>query len=248
MATVTEPGHAANGRLAQFVASTVGKKLMMAATGLIMAGFLVVHATANLLAFAGPEHINAYSAFLHNVPELLWTARAVLLASVIVHAVSAFQLTRVSAQARPDAYDTRESQIATVASRTIRWFSILLALFIVIHLLHLTTGDLLPGFVEGNPYANLVTAFGGQRLMAAFYLVMMIVVGLHLYHGTWSAIRTLGLSRPRPNPFVRPVATVLAVALWLGFSAVPLGVLIGAIGPETAAATAAASGHQSPLQ
>lgn len=222
------------GRIATFAASTVGKKIGMAVTGLIMAGFLVVHMTANLLAFAGPEHINAYARALRAVPELLWLARAVLLASVIIHAICAVQLTRAAHAARPIGYDRREPQIATVASRTIRWFSVLLALFIVVHLLHLTTGTLLPGFIHLDPYANLVLAFTGQRLMAVFYVAMMIVVGLHLYHGTWSAVRTLGLSRPRPNPFARPVATVLAVALWLGFTAVPVGVLLGVIAPAPA--------------
>lgn len=241
MTSTTHPARAAGSRLATFATSTVGMKVGMAVTGLLMAGFLVMHATANLLAFAGPEHINAYSRLLHAAPEILWVARAVLLASVIIHATAAFRLARSSAVARPVGYARREPQIATVASRTIRWFSLLLALFIVIHLLHLTTGRLLPGFVEGDPYANLVAAFGRQRLMAAFYLVMMVVVGLHLYHGTWSAIRTLGLSRPRPNPFVRPVATVLAVALWLGFTAVPVGVLVGAIGPAAAPAATASS-------
>jgi len=233
MAAATHPTRSASGRLAQFAASTVGKKIAMAVTGLIMAGFLVAHVTANLLAFLGPDHINAYSHFLHAAPEILWSARVVLLVSVIVHAWSAFSLTRASAAARPVGYAKRESQIATVASRTIRWFSVLLALFIVIHLLHFTTGTLLPGFVEGDPYGNLVNGFRTQRLMAVFYIVMMVVVGLHLYHGTWSSIRTLGLSRPRPNPFVRPVATVLAVALWLGFTAVPVGVLLGVISPSS---------------
>lgn len=216
----------------------------MAVTGLIMAGFLVTHATANLLAFMGPDHINAYSHFLHAAPELLWTARLVLLASVIVHAWSAWSLTRVSAAARPVGYAKREPQIATIASRTIRWFSVLLAFFIVIHLLHFTTGTLLPGFVEGDPYGNLVTGFTTQRLMAVFYVLMMMVVGLHLYHGTWSAIRTLGLSRPRPNPFVRPIATIVAVALWLGFTAVPVGVLLGAIGPASTHGAMAASSNR----
>jgi succinate dehydrogenase / fumarate reductase cytochrome b subunit len=173
------------------------------------------------------------------VPELLWPARIVLLVSVILHAVSAAQLAGVSRGARPDAYAKRDPQIATFASRTIRWFSILLAIFIVLHLLHFTTGTLLPGFAAGDPYRNLVVGFTSQKAMAVFYLAMMIVVGLHIYHGTWSAIRTLGLSRPRPNPFVRPVATVLAVALWLGFTAVPVGVLLGVIGPEPAATAAA---------
>lgn len=202
----------------------------MAVTGLIMAGFLVVHMTANLLAYAGPEHINAYARFLRAVPELLWLVRGVLLVSVIVHAVSAYQLSRMGAAARPVGYAMREPQIATIASRTIRWLSIMVALFIVIHLLHFTTGTLLPGFVHLDPYANLVLAFRTQWFMAVFYIVMMMVIGLHLYHGTWSAIRTLGLSRPRPNPFSRPIATVLAVALWLGFTAVPVGVLFGWIG------------------
>jgi succinate dehydrogenase / fumarate reductase cytochrome b subunit len=219
------------GRLRRFAASTVGRKIAMAVSGLIMAGFLVTHATANLLAFMGHEHINAYSGFLHSVPELLWLARLVLLGSVIIHAISAWQLTRVSSTARPVGYDRRETQIATIAARTIRWFSILLALFIVVHILHLTTGTFLPGFTIGDPYGNIVLAFSSQRLMALFYLLMMIVVGLHLYHGAWSAIRTLGLNRPRANPFLRPVATVLAVGLWLGFSAVPIGVLLGVIAP-----------------
>ena len=214
------------------MASTVGKKIAMAVTGLIMAGFLVIHMTANLLAFAGPEHINAYARFLRSVPEVLWLVRITLLISVIVHAVSAFQLARLGAAARPVGYEMREPQIATIASRTIRWLSILLAMFIVIHLLHFTTGTLLPGFVHLDPYANLVLAFRTQWFMAVFYIAMMIVLGLHLYHGTWSALRTLGLSRPRRNPFSRPVATILAIALWAGFTAVPVAVLLGAIGPD----------------
>lgn len=229
MAVTVAARRAPAGRLGRFWASTVGKKIVMAVTGLIMAGFLVTHMSANLLAFMGPAHINAYSAFLHAAPELLWPARLVLLASVVLHAVAATQLTLISRSARPSGYAERETQIATFASRSIRWLAVLLALFIVLHLLHFTTGQLHPNFVEGDPYANLVVGFSSSKVMAAFYLVMMIVVGLHLYHGAWSAIRTLGLSRPRRNPFVRPVATVLAIALWLGFSAVPLGVLSGLI-------------------
>jgi succinate dehydrogenase / fumarate reductase cytochrome b subunit len=240
MASSLAPAAARGGRLARFWASTVGKKIVMALTGLMMAGFLVMHMTANLLAYLGPDGINSYSRFLHATPELLWTARVVLLASVLLHATSAYQLSRASASARPVSYEKRQSQIATMASRTIRWLSVLVALFIVIHLLHFTTGTLLPGFIEGNPYANLVTGFASQRGMAAFYLVMMVLIGLHLYHGTWSAIRTLGLSRPKPNPFVRPVATAVAILLWLGFSAVPVGVLLGVIGPSDDAPTSTA--------
>jgi len=240
MASSLAPAAASRGRLARFWASTVGKKIVMALTGVIMAGFLLTHMTANLLAYLGPDGINSYSRFLHATPEVLWPARIVLLVSVLLHATSAYQLSRASATARPVGYAVRHTQIATIASRTIRWLSVLVALFIVIHLLHFTTGTLLPGFVEGNPYANIVNGFQSQRGMAVFYLAMMVVIGLHLYHGTWSAIRTLGLSRPKPNPFVRPVATVLAIALWLGFSAVPIGVLAGLIGPSDGTYTARA--------
>lgn len=235
----TRPRNAA----ARFWSSTVGKKVVMAVSGLVMAGFLVTHMTANLMAYLGPDGINTYSRFLHATPELLWPARLVLLAAVVLHATSAYQLTRMSAAARPVGYALRVNQTSTFASRTIRWFSVLVALFIVIHLLHFTTGTLLPGFAEGNPYANLVLAFSTQRGMAAFYLVMMIVIGLHLYHGAWSSIRTLGLSRPKVNPLVRPVATILAIALWLGFSAVPLGVLTGLIRPADETTSFTASNH-----
>jgi succinate dehydrogenase / fumarate reductase cytochrome b subunit len=231
----------ARGAIARFWASTVGKKIVMAVSGLIMAGFLVVHVSANLLAFVGPGPINEYSHFLHATPEILWPARVILLASVVLHALAAWQLTRISHRARGTDYAERETQIATIASRTMRWFSLLLALFIVVHLLHFTTGQLLPGFVPGDPYDNLVHAFRTQRFMAGFYVVMMVVVGLHVYHGAWASIRTLGLSRPRRFPFLRPFATILAVALWLGFTAVPLGVLTGVIHP-VAPAGAMASG------
>jgi succinate dehydrogenase cytochrome b subunit len=213
----------------RFWVSTVGKKIVMAVTGLIMLGFLVTHATANLLAYLGPDSINSYSRFLHQTPEVLWPARIVLLVSVVLHVTAAMQLTAASRAARPTGYELRESQIATFASRSIRWLSILLAVFIVVHLLHFTGGQLLTGFQERNPYANVVLAFTTQPVMIGFYLVMMVVVGLHVYHGAWSSIRTLGLSRPRGRPTSRPVAAVLAVALWLAFSLVPLGVALGVI-------------------
>jgi succinate dehydrogenase / fumarate reductase cytochrome b subunit len=211
----------------RFWDSTIGKKVVMAVSGLIMAGFLVTHMTANLLSFGGAAEINAYSAFLHRAPEILWPARAVLLASLILHVTSAYQLTRLSNAARPVPYTKREAQAATIAARTIRWGGVLLAVFIVYHLLHFTLGTVHPDFREGDPYANIVTGFSSQRGIAAFYIVMMMVLGLHLYHGFWSAIRTLGLARPSNQPQRRRLAAALAIALWLGFTAVPVGVLLG---------------------
>jgi succinate dehydrogenase / fumarate reductase, cytochrome b subunit len=144
--------------------------------------------------------------------------------------VAAAQLTQRSRGARPVKYARHDPQAATIASRTIRWGGVLLLLFIVFHILHFTTGRLHPAFMEGDPYANLVNGFTRQRWVALFYIAMMIVLGLHLYHGVWSAFRTLGATPPSAYPLRHRVAGIVAVALWLGFTAVPVGVLLGFIG------------------
>jgi succinate dehydrogenase / fumarate reductase, cytochrome b subunit len=220
-AAAIEPERRTQGRLGRFWAATIGKKIVMAVSGVLMAVFLVTHMSANLLAFAGPDHINGYSRFLHSVPELLWPIRLGLLASLIVHVVSAWQLTRVSRSARPVKYDRRVPQVSTFASRTIRWGGVIILV-----------GTLHPGFVEADPYTNLVVGYRSQPAIAGVYLVVMMLVGLHLYHGLWSSSRTFGLRRPSPWPFKRRIALAVAAALWLGFSMVPIGVLTGVIGPR----------------
>jgi succinate dehydrogenase / fumarate reductase cytochrome b subunit len=215
------------GRLRRFWNSTIGKKIVMAVTGLMWVGFLVIHMSGNLLAFAGAASLNHYARLLRTIPELLWLARGGLAAAIVLHMISALQLTLASRAARPNGYSEREPQVSTIASRTIRWGGVLIIVFLVYHLLHFTLGTVHPSFVEGDVYGNVVRAFTSQKGVAAIYLLMMIVVGLHLYHGTWSAIRTLGLARPQAHPLKRTIATALAVGLWLGFTAVPLGVLLG---------------------
>ena len=162
--------------------STIGKKVIMAVTGLIMVGFVVVHMLGNLQAFQGPERINAYSAFLHSTGELLWVARTVLLVAVILHIDAAVQLTRIAHAARPLPYAERRPQVSTLASRTMRWGGVVLVAFIVFHILHMTTGTVHPSFAAGDVYHNLVT---GLRVwpVAIFYLLAMAALGLHLYHG-----------------------------------------------------------------
>jgi succinate dehydrogenase cytochrome b subunit len=208
--------------------STVGKKIVMATTGLIWAGFLVTHMAGNLLAFAGATKINEYSHFLHEAIEILWPARIVLAVAIVLHVTAAYQLTRVSSAARPIGYGQQEPQVSTTAARTIRWGGVLIFLFIVLHLLHFTFGTIHPMFNEGDPYGNLVVGLR-VKWVAALYLVMMVVLGLHLYHGTWSAFRTLGVTPPSGHPLKRRIAGGFAIALWLGFTMVPLGVLLGII-------------------
>jgi succinate dehydrogenase / fumarate reductase, cytochrome b subunit len=210
----------------RFYRSTIGKKIIMAATGLIFVAFVVVHMLGNLLLFQGPDRINGYSRFLHSTSELLWFVRAVLFVSVILHIDAAVQLTARARRARPTGYDERRPQVSTVAARTIRWGGALLLVFVVFHLLHFTTGTFLPIYRPGDVYANVVTGFHVWPV-AVFYLVAMAALGLHLYHGAWSSIRTLGLARPKPHPLQRPIATLIAVVVAVGFALVPIAVLAG---------------------
>jgi len=207
--------------------STVGKKIVMAVTGLIMVAFVIGHVLGNLLAFVSPERINAYSALLHGpAGELLWGVRAVLLVSVLAHIVAAVQLTAIEKAARPVRYARREYQAATLASRTIRWGGVLLAVFIVFHLLHMTTGTVHPDFRQGDVYHNLVTGLS-VPWVAAFYVVSMLALGLHLYHGAWSSFRTLGLDKPSAHPLRRPIVAVIAIVIAALFASIPLAVITG---------------------
>lgn len=216
-------------RLPRFWRSTVGKKVVMAATGIVGIGFLIGHVAGNMLVFSGPAAFNEYSRFLHGtVSELLWPMRLVLLTAVALHVLAAYQLTHLSHAARPHDYVKRAPQVSTVASRLMRWGGVLLLLFIIVHLLHFTTGTLRPAgsFVPGNVYGNLVGSF---RIwwVALFYIVVMAFLGLHLYHGAWSSARTLGATGNSPNPLHRSLAAAIAVVVWLGFTLVPAIVLIG---------------------
>src|SRR5665647_1801539 len=212
-------------RVPGFFASTVGKKIVMAVSGLIMVGFVILHMAGNLQIFEGADKLNTYSAFLHGpANEVLWVLRVILLVAVIAHVVSAYQLTVLDRAARPVPYAKRELQAATIGSRTMRIGGVLLALFILLHILHFTTLTLQPAkLVEGDVYANVLASFHIWWVTLA-YVIAMIFLGLHLYHGLWSSVRTLGFERGRLDPFKRPVALALAVILWAGFTIVPVAV------------------------
>jgi succinate dehydrogenase cytochrome b subunit len=223
--------------LVQFYRSTIGKKIIMAVTGLIGIGFVIGHMAGNLQAFVGRDKLNAYGALLHGpLGELLWLVRLVLIVAVILHVLMAYQLTMRARAARPVAYKQRQAQVSTWASRTMRWGGVLLLLFIILHILHFTTGqvdpadwrDRLDAAGRRDVYGNLVASF---RIwwVAGFYVLAMIFLGLHLYHGAWSSVRTLGYARPSPHPLHRRIALLVAVVVWLGFTLVPLGVFAGLI-------------------
>ncbi len=211
--------------------STIGKKIIMAVTGLIGIAFVFGHMVGNLQAFIGAEKLNAYGHFLHGpMAEFLWVVRVVLVVSVVLHVLMAWQLRNLSHEARPVAYGRKEPQTATWASRTMRWGGVLLLVFIVFHILHFTTGTIRPAgfYAPGDVYANIVWSFH-VWWVTLFYVVAMIFLGLHLYHGAWASVRTLGYAQPSPNPLRRRIALVVAVVIWLGFTLVPVGVAAGFI-------------------
>ena len=212
-------------RTPSFWSSTVGKKIVMAVSGLIMVGFVILHMAGNLQLFEGSERLNTYSAFLHGpANEVLWIVRVVLLIAVIAHVVAAYQLTVLDRAARPVPYAKRELQAATIGSRTMRVGGIVLAVFIVLHVMHFTTLTLQPApLTVGDVYGNVIASFQ-IWWVTVLYVLAMIALGLHLYHGAWSSVRTLGFERGRLDPFHRPVAIALALIVWAGFTLVPVAV------------------------
>jgi succinate dehydrogenase / fumarate reductase, cytochrome b subunit len=216
-------------RLGLLWSSSVGKKAVMAVTGLIMVLYLITHVLANLLVFQGPTRINAYSAFLHGTGGALWVARLVLLAALIFHVIAAVQLAARRQDARPVGYASgREPQVSTLASRTIRWGGALILVFLVYHILHFTVGTAHADFIEGDPYHNVAAGFHNP-IVVVFYLIAMAAVGLHLYHGIWSSGRSLGMSPPSPRPLRRSLALALALLVWLGFTVIPIAVYAGVV-------------------
>ena len=218
--------------------STIGKKAIMAVTGLLLVGFVIAHMAGNLQVFIGPAKMNAYASFLKSLGEFLWLARIILLVALVLHVLMAWQLTQIKRKARPIDYTTRDAQVSTVASRTMRWGGVLLLVFIVFHILHFTTGTVFPlasrpdtqypAFSHTDVYGNVVSAFRNPWVVL-FYVVAMLFLLLHLFHGAWSSIRTLGLSKPSRDPLHRRVSTLIAVVVWLGFTAIPVAVFLGVI-------------------
>jgi succinate dehydrogenase / fumarate reductase, cytochrome b subunit len=218
------------GRLQSFWDSSVGKKTVMAVTGLIGVLFVIGHMIGNLQVYLGPEAFNAYAASLRALGHgtLLWIARAGLLVAVGLHIWSAWRLTVMNNAARPVRYREVERRESSYASRTMRWSGVILLLFIVYHLMHFTLGvhAVHPYFVHGDAYHNFVTGFQNP-LVSGFYVLAMLALGLHLYHGAWSFMQTLGLSHPRYNHLRYAFAGFITLVILAGNISFPVAVLTG---------------------
>ena len=210
--------------------TTVGKKAVMAVTGAILFGFVVVHMIGNLQIFLGAEAIHAYAVKLRAVPGLLWIARAVLLAAAVLHIGAAVMLVSRNTDARPVRYRHHRRDVATTyAARTMVWGGAILLLFIIYHVLHLTLGYG-PYYDPQAVYNNVVYGFLDWRI-STFYIVAQLFLGLHLYHGGWAWFGSLGFASPRFARARRSFATLLAVVVVTGNVAIPLAVMAGVVQP-----------------
>jgi succinate dehydrogenase / fumarate reductase, cytochrome b subunit len=209
--------------------SFIGKKALMAATGLVLFAYVLVHMLANLQAFAGAARLDRYAEQLRLLPALLWAVRLVLLAAVLLHVVAGLQLWGARQRARPVGYRDYHPQGSTPAARTMVWSGFLIFGFVVYHLLDLTFGVANPDYRPGEVFHNVVVSFG-RGAAVLFYVVAVAGLGFHLWHGLWSAFQSLGVSNRAFTPTIRRLAAAFATMLAVGFAAVPLAVLFGLLG------------------
>jgi succinate dehydrogenase / fumarate reductase cytochrome b subunit len=215
--------------------SSIGKKWVMAVTGLLMLAFLLLHMLGNLKIYFGQKDFDHYAHWLrtagtpvlHNV-WFLWISRFVLGVAVIAHFTAAAQLSKRDIQARPQKYASGQRPQATFATRTMRFGGVIVLLFLVFHLLDMTAGVTNPDFAEGHVYANVYTDFQ-HWYINLIYMVAVFALGFHINHGFWSASQTLGLNSPTRDKAIKATGTFLAVIITVGFWMVPIGVMTGMV-------------------
>ena len=215
-------------RPVRFWDSTNGQKAVMATTGVILLLFVFFHMLGNLQIFEGPEQLNYYGAALRRFAEALWAARAILLIAVLLHIWSSVKLAVRKTSARPDGYAHRKNVNSSYASRTMYWSGPILLAFVIYHLLHMTTGTVHPNFQEGHPYENVVAGFQ-VWYVSAWYIFSMILLGLHIRHGAWSAFQSLGANHPRHTPVLKKAAMTIAILVTAGYISIPVAVMLGLV-------------------
>jgi succinate dehydrogenase / fumarate reductase cytochrome b subunit len=214
-------------RAVRFYQATIGKKVVMALTGVILFGYVVGHLLGNLQIYMGREKINAYAHFLHSNPGPLWAARIILLAAVIMHIVASIQLTKLKWDARPVGYRKKDNIASSYASRTMMWSGPIIAAFVIFHVMHLTLGQVGPYDAE-DVYGNLVGGFQVPWISIS-YIVAMLLLGFHLYHGLWSMFQSIGLNHPRYTPGLKRFATLLTVFIVAGNISIPVAIMTGVV-------------------
>ncbi|MET8092733.1 succinate dehydrogenase cytochrome b subunit [Micromonospora sp. NPDC005220] len=219
------------------IRSNVGLKAVMAVTGILLALFLIAHMLGNLKVFTGETSFDHYAHWLRDIGKpllpgvwFLWILRTVLVVAVVAHIVAATVLARRARAARPVKYAHRKKVNGSYAARTMRWGGVIILLFVIYHLLDLTTGTLNPVGNASKPYGNVVADFAPERwYVTLFYTLAILAVGFHLRHGAFSAFRSLGQQTPRGERRARTAALIFAVLLCAGYLVVPFAVLTGLV-------------------
>ena len=230
--------------LLDLYSTAVGKKYVMAITGIIGIGFVIFHMIGNLQMYLGLINhngervydIDVYGEFLREllVPILprtyfLWIMRLVLIGAVLLHVHAAYGLTVLNRRARPMKYQSaRDYQIANFASRTMRWTGIIVLLFLFWHLADFTWGWFNPDYARGEAYRNIDASLS-RVPVSVLYIVANIALGIHLFHGTWSLFQSMGWNNPRFNEWRRGLAAGLATIIVVGNVSFPIAVLAGVI-------------------
>ncbi len=235
--------------LLDLYSTAVGKKFVMAITGLLGVGFIVSHMVGNLKFYIGTvmEHgkevydVDVYGAFLRKmlvpiVPEqgVIWLLRLGLIALVLIHIHAAYTLTVLNHKARPVKYQSRRDyQAANFASRSMRWTGVIVLLFIIWHLMDLTWGWVHPDFIHGAVHHNIVASF--QRpAVVAIYVIANLALGTHLFHGVWSLFQSLGWNNPKFNAWRRGIATAIAAVVVIANVSFPISVVTGLVDHDDA--------------
>jgi succinate dehydrogenase / fumarate reductase cytochrome b subunit len=220
-------------RAVRFYEAPIGKKAVMAITGVMLVGYVFAHLLGNLQIYSSDaEQINRYAGFLHNPANAaaLWAARSVLLLAVVLHIIAAIQLWLQNRAARPVGYVKKADLPASYAARTMIWSGPIVGAFVIFHVLHLTAGKVLElrelGPNMPDVRYNVITGFSNPWV-SGFYILAMILLCLHLYHGMWSMFQSLGISHPRYSALVKKAAAVLAVLVAVGNCSIPIAVLTG---------------------
>jgi succinate dehydrogenase / fumarate reductase cytochrome b subunit len=220
-------------RAVRFYEAPIGKKAVMAVTGAMLVGYVLAHLLGNLQIYSSDaEQINRYAAFLHNPTNAaaLWAARSVLLLAVVLHITASIQLWLQNRAARPIGYVKKADIPTSYAARTMIWSGPMVGAFVIFHVLHLTVGAVMP-LRELGPNLpdvryNVIDGFSNPWV-SGFYILAMILLCLHLYHGMWSMFQSLGISHPRYTPLLKKAAAVLSIAVAVGNCSIPIAVLTG---------------------
>jgi succinate dehydrogenase / fumarate reductase cytochrome b subunit len=228
-ATATAAGTATE-RDPAAIQTTIGKKIIVAVTGILFIGFVVAHMVGNLHAFQGPRQLDHYAEWLRSMGEpavprglILWLLRGILFVGVCLHVGLTIQLAMKSRSARETRYVHPGVVQASYASRTMRWGGVVILAFVIFHLMDFTWG-VHPDYIRGAVYHNVVVGFRRIPVTIA-YLIALVALGMHLYHGTWSTFQTLGVRRAQWDKKIRALALTLALVIPIGYAAVPVAVV-----------------------